>query len=346
MATSLVTQIDNLEFCTKLQKVVFTSSDDYSDITIVCDAITVLSERYVPDADGNITLYDIATLLSPYLVSSLKSTVRITWTTGNSTDYEEFTCFYTTAVIQETTYDFLTKHFLSHCTEKVTALGRKEYVYAYIDRGDISPLKVTATYTDGTTRDFALTQPTAGTIACFEVSSPLFYVSGKTLASYSVVAGYRRMDFVVTPAVPTAPALLFRNSFGCEETIYCVGTQQLDPKYNYTAAAVEDKYRNVGVEEVKNFAAYTGVLTVAMSNWADDLFRSTSIYLFTVNQQTGVLTRGREVTITEAKSLRSNDADFLPNFYFEYRYSQNNHNIFDKTVAGRIFDDTFDYTFE
>ena len=346
MATSLVTQIDNLEFCTKLQKVVFTSSDDYSDITIVCDAITVLSERYVPDADGNITLYDIATLLSPYLVSSLKSTVRITWTTGNSTDYEEFTCFYTTAVIQETTYDFLTKHFLSHCTEKVTALGRKEVVYFYVDI-PTTP-RCTAYYSDGTstTQDYPQTFSDVDTIAMLEVSPKNFVAQGKTLTSYTIGAGSRVMNFTVTPAVPTAPALLFRNSFGCEETIYCVGTQQLDPKYTYVAAAVEDKYRNVGVEEVKNFAAYTGVLTVAMSNWADDLFRSTSIYLFTVNQQTGVLTRGREVTITEAKSLRSNDADFLPNFYFEYRYSQNNHNIFDKTVAGRIFDDTFDYTFE
>ena len=56
MATSLVTDIESRSFITKLQKLVFSSSDDYSDIEISCDGITVLSERYVPDADGNITL--------------------------------------------------------------------------------------------------------------------------------------------------------------------------------------------------------------------------------------------------------------------------------------------------
>lgn len=348
MATSLVTEIESRSFITKLQKLVFSSSDDYSDIEISCDGITVLSERYVPDADGNITLYDIAALLTPYLIASLVSNVSISWTTAGSpvASPTTFKAIYTSAVIQETSYDFYTTHFLTHCAEKVTALGRKEVLYFYVDM-PTTP-RCTAYYTDGTstTQDYPQPFSDVDTIAMLEVSANNFVAQGKTLTGYRIGAGSRVMDFTVTPAVPTAPALLFRNSFGCEETIYCVGTQQLDPKYTYTAAAVEDKYRNVGVEEVKNFAAYTGVLTVAMSNWADDLFRSTSIYLFTVNQQTGVLTRGREVTITEAKSLRSNDADFLPNFYFEYRYSQNNHNIFDKTVAGRIFDDTFDYTFE
>lgn len=347
MATSLVTSTESVTFSTKLDKLVFSTSDDYVDVTITADGLEILAERYVPDASGNVTLYDIDTLLLPYLIQQLVSTVVIEWTTGDSTDDRQLTVIYTSAVIQETSYDFYTTHFLTHCTEKVTALGRKEVLYFFVDRLDFNHT-VTAYYSDGTsaTTTVPTTATVANTIATLDVSPSIFTAANKTLVSYHVAVGSRVMDFSLTPAVPTAPALLFRNSFGCEETIYCVGTQTLEPKYDYTAASVENKFKNVGVQEVKNFAAYTGVLTIPMSNWADDLFRSTSVFLFTVNQQTGVVTRGREVTITEAKSVRSNESEFLPNFYFEYRYAQNNHNIFDKTVAGRIFDDTFDYTFE
>ena len=88
------------------------------------------------------------------------------------------------------------------------------------------------------------------------------------------------------------------------------------------------------------FKANTGILSTAMSNWADDLFRSKEIYILDGT------TVGKEVTVTEAKAVRSNDPNALPSFEFEYQYAQRNHNVLQLHRAGRIFDNTFDRTFE
>lgn len=345
MSTQLVTDIGTKEFTTKLNQVEFSSSDAYVDITITVSGIVVLNERYVPDADGNVALYDLGKLLSPYLLTSLMAFVMLRWTTGNTTDEKFFRAIYTSAIIEESTDAFCAGHFFTHATDKTTAFARKEVLFFYVD-DEVTPA-CTAYYSDGTsiTQNYPQTFDHLDTIAMLEVSPNNFTVTGKTLISYTVTAGERTARFTCVPPCEYAPALLYRNSFGVEETIYCVGTETLEPKYNYTTANIAGAYLNIDIEEVKSFRALTGVLTTAMSNSADDLFRAPMVQLFTLDGN-GVIIRGRQVTITDAKSVRSNDSDFLPNFEFEYRYSQNNHNIFDKTVAGRIFDDTFDYSFE
>ena len=54
---------------------------------------------------------------------------------------------------------------------------------------------------------------------------------------------------------------------------------------------------------------------------------------------------GKEVVITDSKSEVSNTDDNMSRFTFDYQYSQMNHNVVDLGRAGRIFDNTFDYTF-
>ena len=45
------------------------------------------------------------------------------------------------------------------------------------------------------------------------------------------------------------------------------------------------------------------------------------------------------------KSDRTNDDDHLPRFTFSYQYSQRIHNVLQMNRVGRIFDNTFDHTF-
>ena len=344
MSTQLVTDIGDKEFSTKLTQIVFASSDTYVDISIEVNSIEVLSERYVPDANGQVVLYDVGNLLQPYLVSSLRGLVDINYTSAGTTENVGFLCFYTTAMIEESTELFLSTHFLTHATEKNTAVGRKEQLFFYVD--EPTAVTCTAYYDDGSSVVIpGQTFDQYGTIAMIDASPIYFTAAAKQLINYTITAGSRTARFTCVPPCEFAPALLYRNSFGVEETIYCVGTETLEPKYNYTTANIAGAYLNIDVEEVKSFHALTGVLTTAMANSADDLFRAPMVQLFTLDANSQII-RGRQVTITDAKSLRSNDSNFLPNFEFEYRYSQNNHNIFDKTVAGRIFDDTFDYSFE
>lgn len=340
MATSLITQIYSKEFVTKLKKLVFSTSDSSVTVTISIDGVEILNEIYYPDSSGNIVLYEVSSLLSGYLLSSLVAPVEITYTDGNSVSSQTFTAFYTTADIQETTADFLSDHFLTHLVSKETNINWSEVLYFYPTMPQRP--RCVAYYDDNSvvTIDYPSETP-VDQILSLDVSPAQFSQSGKKLVSYTIGVGGRVMRYNVShEEIEAAPKLLFRNSFGCEETLYCIGTHELEPEYTLTSAYVEGEYRNVDIEEKKVFHAYTGPLTPDMSNWADDLFRSTSVRLFTIAQDHSVV-RGREIVITTAKAIRNNENDNIPDFYFEYRYAQRNSNIFDKVVVGRIFDHTF-----
>ena len=93
------------------------------------------------------------------------------------------------------------------------------------------------------------------------------------------------------------------------------------------------------MQEERNFKANTGWLTTDMADWADELFRSQEVYLWVDGQC------GREVVITDSTSIISNEDSDMPSFDFTYQYSQRLHNVMQRTHAGRIFDNTFDHTF-
>ena len=52
------------------------------------------------------------------------------------------------------------------------------------------------------------------------------------------------------------------------------------------------------------------------------------------------------MTLTESKSEVSNLDDEIARFTFSYQYAQRIHNVIDLQRAGRIFDNTFDNTFD
>ena len=111
-------------------------------------------------------------------------------------------------------------------------------------------------------------------------------------------------------------------------------------------ARIRGQLRNYHIEETRTFKADTGILNTAMADWADELFRSDEVYV--VNVINGAISDpdgGKEVVITESKSERRNDDDFLPRFTFSYQYSQRTQNVMQMNRVGRIFDNTFDHTF-
>lgn len=344
MSTQLVTSIESRTFVTKLDKVLFTTTDDTVDITVEADGLTLLSETYTPDASGKVTLWDLCSLLTPYLKETLVSPVKITYTSvGNDDPLESnFIAIYTSAFIEQSSADFIAGHFLTHLTEKTTAIGRIERLYLY-HNASIVNARCTAHYSDGTENVTYLPynyMTDYDRIYPVDCSPAQFVITGKTLTDYTIAYNDRTMRFILEPPREIGVSVAFINSFGCAETLYCSGTHELEPEYERKAAYVEGNYINVSIDETKKFKAYTGTLTTAMSNWADDLFRSPSVRIL---QQNGNL--GREITITDAKAVRKNDDDYLPDFYFEYRFAQRNNNIIDSAQSWRIFDDSFDYSF-
>jgi hypothetical protein len=338
----------------------FTS--DLPDVTVTMSAGAVKVEftvRYGSDGDiyyqetlwptGNVvTLMELGTLLEPFARQRLELPLRITARQLDNNDGVVQTqvatpyVYYSLADVGVNADTFYDHCFLTLLDgPKVTARGRLEYLHYY----GADSASCTARYTDGTTATFT-PQVVAGSsvYTTIDVSPWRFETENKTLAGYTINAGLRSQDFVMDFEEPDcAPILIFDNSFGVQELIYCTGTHKVDPSYERKQVRLGRLLKNYLLRETRTFHASTGTLTPEMANWADDLFRSQEVRV--VNIIGGVAQVGKQVTITDSKSENSNDDDFMPSFTFSYQYAQRIHNILQPERSGRIFDNTFDETF-
>lgn len=334
-------------FSASLPDVEFSITGSRAAVVVAVDGTPVYDEVLFP-MNGLVALTDLAGLVEPYAETRLVVTLKIIVSELGADSMPADALTQTTLVLFSRAYinasaeEFYEKFFLSTLIgTKVTARNRLEYLHYY---GSASST-VTAYYDDGSTAQFPATAVAGnGRYTTLDVSPARFGATGKTLCSYTVTAGARYQSFVIDHRNPDcAPVLLFTNSFGVQELLYCTGTHSVDPSYTRSNAVFNGLYKNYDIEELRTFKADTGILNTAMANWVDDLFRSREIYI--VNFYDGNPVVGLEVAITDSKSENSNDDDCLPRFTFEYRYARKNHNVVDVRRAGRIFDNTFDNTF-
>lgn len=320
-------------------------------VTIAVDGEEIFNEVLWP-VNGSVTLSELGSMFEPIAQNELVIGVAITSRlmdeddnyVGNPTE-STATVLYSRADVGITALEFYNSYFLSILMgTKITAHGRLEYLHYYGD-DDVSVL---AEYADGTTRTFEVLK-SGGTTKYTQVDvSPDYYeLPVKSLVAYTVTAGNRHQRFEMDLSEPDcAPILEFYNSFGVWELLYCTGKHRVNPEYKRSAARINGMLRNYKIEETRKFEADTGILNTAMANWADDLFRSDEVYV--VNVINGSVTSadgGKQVIITDSKSEVTNEDDDMPRFTFTYQYAQRNHNVLQMNRVGRIFDNTFDSTF-
>lgn len=316
-------------------------------VKISVDGKEIFSEYLFP-MDTVVTMSDLGDLLTPYVKGALVSAVAVTLTEEDtdgkqlSTESLSFEAVYCEADIPTSCDDFCQKHFLTLLMGvKTTSMGRLEYLH-YTGTDDAT---VMAMYTDGTTKEFTATK-IGGTskYTTIDVSPGDYKQDGKELVSYTVTAGNRRQEYELDLESPDcAPILLFANSFGCEELMYCTGTLTKSPSFKRETTFIEGRNKNYSITETRSFKADTGILSEEMADWFGEVLRSSYIRIVTFRDDKPQI--GREVIITESKSDQTNDPDELPRFTFTYQPAGKNHNVVDLQREGRIFDDTFDYTF-
>lgn len=355
MAT-IIQQPAALELSSMLQDVVFGSTADHAVVSVVCTAsgdTKTIYQQTLYHSGGVIRLEYMPELVEPYARQVLSMQMVVEIKEFNAAGERTSTTTTTPSTVLFGTVDlggpvdtFLSNHFLTILNgEKITAPGREERIYAY----DATQITVTADYlADGNVvRTYTKTLnagATTNNVSAFFVSPDnidlLMDSPEGTLVSYECEAGARWQKFVIFDdgSVP-APSLAFINSFGCTEFIHCVGTHEKSSEYTRQSARFSGKLRNYYVHENRKFKANTGWLNQAMADWADELFRSQEVYLWVDG------TIGREVVVSDSTSKITNDDDDMPSFEFTYTYSQRQHNVMQTGHAGRIFDNTFDHTF-
>lgn len=315
-------------------------------MVVEVDNETVFDEWLTAGDTSQVELRDLRDLVEPYAYRRQTVTLHLTATEEGGTVKLDSTAqvVYCEADMGDTVADdYLQTHFLSILQgPKLTAPGRLEILPA---QGTGEAATCTARYSDGTTQYFAVGVYLQGThFTEYDASPGNFAVTGKTLVGYTIMVGQRSQNYEIDFAAgDCAPILLFFNSFGVEEVMYCKGKHVVSPTFKRSMAYVGRHQRNYRIDETREFRADTGPLTTAMANWLDDLFRSKLVRV--ANVYDGEVTPVREVVITDSKSEYSNEDDAVPRFTFTYQYAQRNHNVVDLRRAGRIFDNTFDNTF-
>lgn len=217
-------------------------------VTIKIGDDTIYDEYLYP-ADGEVRVIDLADIFRPYARRRLAVTATITIAeqqVPDSGDTDSATVTDTQTVNLQVYYStvdivgvdcstFLTTHFLTLLEgHKTTYMGRLEYLH-YMGK---ETAEVTAHYADKTTKMF--TAPATGgndIYTTIDVSPSRFETEGTDLLYYVVEAGSRSMTLIIdSEERDVAPTLLFTNSFGCQELIYCTGKHEVDPQYTRDAA--------------------------------------------------------------------------------------------------------------
>lgn len=353
-------EIHDLVFSSALENLTFSvigTRADYSlKFKLRCGNEILLSESYVPDANNEIVIRELSSLIEPYVQGKLVSQFEIE---ADANDFgklvSSFTVIYCKAEVDMFAEDFASRFFLSTLMgAKVTALGQKEYLHFVTTDEDFASgvennivYKIYADYVNSEMKQVSNIyerniQLNANSlqIVTIDVSPFNFIQKGLMLVAYKVTVGSRIQTYCVNKRYDSEPDIAFKNSFGLLETLYFTGTKEDAPEISRSAGYVNGEYRNYHIEENRVVKAKTGVIPEAMVCLVDELARSTEAYLI----EKGEI--GRQITITDSELKRTNDLDSLYSFQITYRLAKRNQNVLKVVLPAKTFDSTFDKTFE
>ena len=159
----LVKDIPAYAFSSGLNELVFATDQNTAVLSMTVGEKEILSEPYIPDASGRITINDMQSLIEPYLATNLIERCSYRITDGSSEQNKNFTVQFCAAESSMPAADFMAGYFLSTLMgEKITAIGRKECVHLVTT--EACPVTATCVYyrdEDGlSTREVSLRQGT------------------------------------------------------------------------------------------------------------------------------------------------------------------------------------------
>ena len=331
--------IGSWHFVTELDVIEVTSASDVS-FSITYSGGTLLSGTYTP-VGGIVRIYHLARLLRP-LIDGV--TAAFTFTAGSTS--KTVHVVQSGVTVSESAATFLPSFFLSAVmTERDTSLDRKELLYLIPIEATLPTVQAVCSYWNGESIVTA-TKPVAGIIVanepCYVDASASRFVDSElgTLVAYTIVAGERTMRFRVT-TLPTAEhAMLFHNTFGAWEPIYFAGMPEDAPEYTRETAYVNGNMQLYNLEETASFKSWTGPLRPSGVALARDLARcAKGVFLLEGSETTD------EVTITAVDVKHTSADNDIADFTFTWRRSS----LWSATLKAvrppKLFDDTFDETY-
>lgn len=339
-------------FSYELQFIEISTSETSVPFRLLNGSEALLSERYVPDKNGRILLYDLNDMIESAIGDAPRARFAIYLGNAIVSTFDVLRC---SVAMDGTAEEFLGAHFLTSGTGmRTTAPGRYELLN-FVEPGEVkSPVTVTRTlrslsskrmiYTSAFTL-LAADDYDVGTIVTVDVSPDfIFKFDGLTdyeLLEYTVSCGARSQRYRVTEPVPADPSVIYRNRFNVWDTYHFAGTKESDPQFERSQMWINGQYVTYRTQEVLQYKAMTHPVPLGMECYVEDIARSAEVHRM---DETGA---ARELlTVLDCDIKAVNDDDALNVFTLTYRYADK---ISAKSFTGarhRVFDNTFDNSYE
>lgn len=352
-------------------------ASNYGDITVanLTDSVvlvlqvagkTILEERYYPDADGNAVIHNIGDVLLAYFDqpgeiglnnSHRKLFLNISISIGDSFVYDQVV-FYSN-INNDIDIDFDFAKFLTRYKRKKTSASRCEFLSFY-DNGQSIYLGIAYLHEgapqffrykwmdcgnthEGVSLNVSLSKITE--VVCVNTEhyisdSDIIYYEAYSVRGEDIVSEIRYVND--KRFYPQEKHMLYYNCFGLPETITFRGVDKRSIEPNATYATIQDEYRKVDSLPVIYDEVNTGHINRVEADCIEELLISDYVYLYTT---AGI---DKKIVFTEVDMERRKPDNAPINYTLTYRPAALKGLGYQSIIynAGRIFDKTFDYTFE
>ena len=329
-------EVDTLEIGTT------TSGEGSVLVDLLCGERSIISTTLSFDSDGTVSLEDLASLLESYCDDAPKDCV-LKLGGRTAATWVLIPCRVETS---DSAAVWCEKSFLTVVRgERLTHLQSREYLSWWQSSDTDSVLEVSAVWSTGSgllneNRTMTVSSRSGINTHSWNVSEWTPPASGAVLVQYRVTLGDRIQRYRLQEAEQPPAVLCFINSFGVHESMTFFGSVERDIKPTRASAVIGGKTRNYDVESVPTWKAGTGELPEGMSGLMDDFVRSRKAWL--VDAVMGDV----EVALTDNEWKRTNSIVESMSGSVTWRLASRRQ-LRARTGAGsgRIFDETFDETF-
>lgn len=244
--------------------------------------------------------------------------------------------------------EYTRARFLTLCgSDKVTYPGAREWLYVY-SADECEPYTVRCTYVsdaDGCTvvreARTGLT-PVASIVEenmyRMDVSPALWKKTAADgtalrLVAYEVICGRRVAHYSVRQS-PSPCSLVFRNAFGCRDTLHLPQAPDAEVKPTRSSATFCGRMRNYRVVPTVELTGRTGPIGPGMTALVTDLCNTTWL----------TDAEGRDLVLLDQEVKPTGDSSSLTSCTIKWRYAKERPELLAE-VQARTFDETFDGSF-
>ena len=342
MAT-LSTSIPSLSWPSDFSAISIAATAESSvSVKISISSTEIFNSTLIADSSGVIIIYDIDRLLRDWM-GSTPMDVHLSF---DNSKYDYIILPYD-GIMTVSATDFCNQRFLSSLAgTKYTHIQAKEYISFYQVTSSTVTATIDAIWTDGTntqktTKTVYTSNSALGLIQNIDVS-PNILTAPKSefmLVAYSVTIEHRKQSYRIVPngMAQNITDVTFINAFGMLETFHFFGNLTRDLKPSRSSAIISGRKTNYNIEAIPEWTAETGPLTDGMLELFDDIVCA---------KQAWRTSDGCAIVITDSDNKQNNSDDTIPSGSVSWNEDKTARMFIAKNWGIRIFDKTFDATYE